>query len=439
MALSAEDQKTYEERDRLYSTAKQSECSVCGWSMSVRIQDGRAVIACPRDPTHQGYRRLRSLTQLAKAGEYISYVSELVARREQEKMETQDPETQALTVYGTERHLMTADIARQVIAHIWPGAGAPAVARAIMICAQHNLNPLMKDLYIIHFEGKSDKDEVVLGIDGYRKMARRRTAFSYRDGPRAMTAQEVEATGEDPKLLIGAYVALQTPGGGRFPGYGFWPRDQEPLGRDKGNTKFNMACKRAEAAALRRVMPDNELPAPVDIDGTFADIAEVAAIAPPSSQVDRETGELAEGLGHCPVHHKPFKSGRYGPYCGTKLADGSWCKEKSGKILNGDGPKPAPAARPPTPGIEPAEVVEVGRQDMLAEGPPAIRDEDFLAMSDVEQARLLLQQVEELKRDQGAQAFVRIREELGITKTAVELAPEDRLRVLKAVIGTKAI
>ncbi len=37
-----------------------------------------------------------------------------------------------------------------------------------------------------------------------------------------------------------------------------------------------------------------------------------------------ETGPL------CPTHHKA-KSGKYGLYCPTRLADGSWCRWRGGK------------------------------------------------------------------------------------------------------------
>jgi len=330
--VSEQNAAEYARREAIYATAKASECSVCLRQMGVRLENGQPVVRCQTDPTHEGYRRLRSLTQLAKDGMYIPYVSERVQRKKEEQLEEQiqDPETRALAVYGGDRQMMTTEIAQKIVAHIWPGAPADAVARAVMICAQNNLNPLMKHLYIIHYPSKSGgpgRDECVLGIDGYRIIARRRSPFSYREGPRAMTAEEIEARGEDPKQMIGSVVVLETPGGGRFPGYGFWRRDQEPLGIDKGNTKGNMADKRAEAAAFRRIMPDNELPVPVALDVAFSDISDYVAIAAPST-VNTETGEISEDLGRCPVHNKAFKQGQYGPYCGKKLADGTWCKEK---------------------------------------------------------------------------------------------------------------
>ena len=73
----------YAERDALHAAARVSECNQCGRQMVVRTSAGEAVLGCPADPTHQGYRRWRSLSALAKEGNYIPYVSEYVERRRQ--------------------------------------------------------------------------------------------------------------------------------------------------------------------------------------------------------------------------------------------------------------------------------------------------------------------------------------------------------------------
>lgn len=31
---------------------------------------------------------------------------------------------------------------------------------------------------------------------------------------------------------------------------------------------------------------------------------------------------------NCAIHNKPMREGKFGPYCATKLDDGSWCKYK---------------------------------------------------------------------------------------------------------------
>jgi len=38
-------------------------------------------------------------------------------------------------------------------------------------------------------------------------------------------------------------------------------------------------------------------------------------------------GKVQKAVQVCPVHHKPFREGKFGMYCATKMEDGSWCKE----------------------------------------------------------------------------------------------------------------
>jgi hypothetical protein len=83
----------------------------------------------------------------------------------------------------------------------------------------------------------------------------------------------------------------------------------------------NIAEKRAKALALKNGF---HLPIPSweDVEGTFMgdkryDLESTA----------RDLGTETTDLGSCPVHHKPFREGTYGPYCPTKV-DGKWCKEK---------------------------------------------------------------------------------------------------------------
>ena len=82
----------------------------------------------------------------------------------------------------------------------------------------------------------------------------------------------------------------------------------------------DMADKRGKATALKEAfhlplpsvedIPIGEQPIkPYDVESTATEIKD-------------------DNLGECPVHHKPFRKGQYGPHCTTKLEDGTWCKEK---------------------------------------------------------------------------------------------------------------
>jgi len=52
--------------------------------------------------------------------------------------------------------------------------------------------------------------------------------------------------------------------------------------------------------------------------------------------------QAAGELGDCPEHQKPFRVGKFGPHCASKLPDGSWCKRKPALARVGV-PAPAPA------------------------------------------------------------------------------------------------
>lgn len=397
----------YAGRQALYDTAKVSECSVCRRQMDVRTSAGGLVLACPADPTHEGYRKRRSLTRLVKDGYYIPYVSELVERRRQEEMEAQignDEATRALVTYGSQDQAMTAPAAKRIIGHLWPNAKSAAVERALLISVQYNLNPLNHDVYIIPFKNKDGtvSEVVVLGIEANRKMARRRTSYSYVDGPRAMTTQEVRDTGEDPEKTIGAICVLQTEGGNRFPGYGFWRRGANVMGDDKGNTAFNMACYRAERSALKRVMPDAELPAPVGmvIDGVFADVTAIGEQPKLQAPAVRPTSPPAK-----PSEAKPTP---------RPTADDDNQPGPPDDVSDLFGPEF---------GGEPAPAQPAAR--------PRLIEADFLALSSLEQEKLISAEMVRIERP----AFHEIRAKLGLTKATSGLTPEERLALAKAVVA----
>src|SRR3990167_1685514 len=130
------------------------------------------------------------------------------------------PESRELAVYGSEMLPMTQTAAQRIIERLWPRASNGAREMALMIAVQNNLNPLNKEVYIIPFK---DQEVVVLGIEANRKMARRRTPYSYKDGPRPLRAEEMEDMGEDPKQTLGVLCNRQArprPCGG--PGIGSW-------------------------------------------------------------------------------------------------------------------------------------------------------------------------------------------------------------------------
>jgi len=152
---------------------------------------------------------------------------------------------------------MNQSKAMYLLKTIWPGAPQQEIVKAGIICAQYNLNPLMRQIYLIQF----GKDWVpVLGIKATRAIAQRKHSYSYLDGPRVMTEQEQVVTfGEADKDRLWAVCKLKDESNNIYPGYGFWPKDKPAYGIDKGNSPRNMAFIRAERSALDKMAP-GELP-----------------------------------------------------------------------------------------------------------------------------------------------------------------------------------
>ena len=158
---------------------------------------------------------------------------------------------------------MSRGKATYLLQTVWPGASQEAITRAALICAQYQLNPLLKHIALLRFTNKrTGKDvwEPVLEIKASRIIAHRNHIFTYEDGPRMMTDIEEKAIfGEVYSDRLCAIVKLKDNLGNIFPGYGFWLKGDEPYGQDKGNTKANMAFIRAERNALDKMAP-GELP-----------------------------------------------------------------------------------------------------------------------------------------------------------------------------------
>ena len=280
-ALEAESRR----REELYAASRSSECSECAGRMTVATSEGALVIRCAAEASHQGYRRQKTLTELHNEGMVIPYVSDAIERKRRRKLEETlgTEESQALVVPGT-RYLITPEAARRAIHALWPKAGPEAKVRCELTCAQHNLNPLDKEIFIGTVnEGKPNQvDVVLLGIPGNRKIARRKSHYRVVDGPRAMTKEEVEAIRENYDQKLWAIMVLELPDGARVTGHGAFAMNSAPLGEDKGNSRYNMACIRAERNALAQIVPPEQLPAPLamEVEGVFYDIGEMDNVAP---------------------------------------------------------------------------------------------------------------------------------------------------------------
>ncbi len=229
-------------------------CAMCGSPLTIfyDLIKHEAYLACHAELTHFGF-----------AKQYESREYNIESRREHMEKEIGVDKARQLEKYSGITSLRKEE-AREIIDTIWPEAGkaSPAeVFKAVTICAQYGLNPLMKHLYLIPFWNKDRKgyDYVaVLGIGATRLIASRKHAYSYIDDtPRLMTAEDQEKTfGElSPNKLMAVTILKDMKTGATARGYGSWPKDVDPKGVDKGNSKANMAFIRSERQALDRLCP----------------------------------------------------------------------------------------------------------------------------------------------------------------------------------------
>ena len=195
-------------------------------------------------------------------------------RRRQLEQQIGDKNAAAVMKYQGIMTLSQKD-ATDIIATIWPRAikEAPAeVKRAMLICVQYRLNPLMKHLYLLPFKDKEESKKqgkeifnwaVALGISANRLLARRQGPYSYFDNtPRIMTDDEQKIIfGKVDKHKLWAITKIKDKEGNEAQGYGWWPKKDDGTadvyGADKGNTPEGMAMIRSERQALDRLRPDS--------------------------------------------------------------------------------------------------------------------------------------------------------------------------------------
>lgn len=205
---------------------------------------------------------------------------------------------------------LTKAEAKEILLTIWPEAPEIEVLKAAMICAQYGLNPLMKHVFLIPFKRRQkgmvvgEDYATVLGIKATRLIAHRCGDFSYLDDtPRVMTEEEQKRIfGDVDNFKLWAITKLKDSKGNEAPGYGCWPKGEDPYGTDKGNTKANMAMIRSERNALDRLFA-GEMPQGVEvIDEEYA--TETSLISPPEGvEKQKQEGEPTKVVPH--ESHEP--------------------------------------------------------------------------------------------------------------------------------------
>jgi hypothetical protein len=252
------------EQNDLERIIKYNVCAECGRALYIYLDmsmpEHLRYASCPNQK-HQGIER-------------IAHGPADTVKKEMEAINKMTQEQRVALRPNVGISVMTEKAAMTIINTLWPTAPDIEKKKAMMICRDYNLNPLLKQLYILAFkhkvkgqwDGHSYDYAIVHGIETTRIQARRQRHYSYLDlSPRAATQAEVEKiNGEFDDSKIWAICILRDQFKDTFTALGSWPKDQPAYGAEKGNTQLNMAKIRAERAALKYMCPEL-IPAGTDV------------------------------------------------------------------------------------------------------------------------------------------------------------------------------
>lgn len=316
-----------DDRELLKKLRLTNVCAECGGELEALydIKKHLPYLQCKSNPDHEGIAK-----EYREPGEL-----NIPTRREQLVQEHGEVKTRALAKVPTTGAL-TQSQAMHILKLVYPMVPEDEIVRCAILCRDFALHPLMKEVYIIPF-GKGDKQVwvTVLGINATRKLMAQRGSFSYLDNtPRVMKEEEQrDIFGEVDPHNIRAITKLETKDGLKAQGYGSWPKDREPYGIDKGNSKANMAFIRSERNAFGRLFTD-AIPQNVEIvDEAYIELPDV------DKKVVEATGEIIEAEAvevkeapkehWCKEHNCPFEKKVRGTsiWYAHPLPGGKWCNE----------------------------------------------------------------------------------------------------------------
>jgi len=352
MPIYEDETTTIADLEKIRRTGK---CKVCGAKLNIYLDgSGKAFVACWDwlRTHHEGIEKEASRYQ--KEG--LASLNIPTRRRMMEKEHGQGMTTTLEKARIPTTGALTQSQAMHILKLVYPYVPEDEIIRTAILCRDFGLHPLMKEVYIIGFKntktGKVDYSTVI-GIAANRKMAAdKKGAYSFIDlSPRAASKEEIikqyGANSEEERDNLISICILKGEKGNEAVGYGLWPKNEEPRGTNKGNTKRNMANIRSERQALDR-LPGEALPLR-DLDV----IDEAYAEVPDMGKVSKTTGEIIEGESTeipeealaaasaesetkehwCYEHNCAFekKHSRFGDFYAHKAPDGSWCNEAKKK------------------------------------------------------------------------------------------------------------
>jgi len=297
-------------REDLEKIRKANRCKVCGGWLNMFLDNfsedpqkrGKAFIACNDWPrTHHDEGIEKEATEYEKKGMEALNIN---TRRKIMDKEFGIETIRALAKYQGVVSL-TKEGAREVITKLWPKAEEASpeeVFKAITICTQYGLNPLMGHLDLIpHWNSDKKRYDYVcvLEIKANRLIASRKHHWTFLDDtPRISTEEEeikhyrkmnpdkLRAIAKMRDLLTGAEVTA----------WGEWPKQKEkdgkkipnePKGIDKGNSMENMACIHAERKGLDMLYP-------ADMPSSDIPVMDEDYIDSTARVIDEQTGEITE-------------------------------------------------------------------------------------------------------------------------------------------------
>lgn len=349
-------------REDLLNLSKRNQCKECGERLELFIDSTitphKAFLACTdwRRSRHEGIEREASRYEM----EGLASLN-IPTRREIMEQQFGKPTTKALDKYIGVVSLTKLE-AKEILVSVYPDAPEAEITRAVLLCASYGLNPLMKHVFLIPFNRKKEGRIVgtdwvtVLGIKAKRLLASRRGPYSYIDDtPRVMTDDEQKTRfGQvEPEKLWVITKGKDPATGAEAAGYGFWPKNKEPYGIDKGNTAFNMAAIRSESQMVDRLRP-GEMPEGIDV---MPEEVATGIVEGEFKVVDEEpTMESESGPKEhwCEEHNRQYERKVRGTsvWYAHSLPSGKWCNEKKKAEAAVAAPLSAPE---PEPEPEPAE------------------------------------------------------------------------------------
>lgn len=275
----------------------QNVCQECSGRLSIAWSGDGYILRCTHDITHKGISREPTTNYFP--GSHIAGIPKKEYRELESKHGT---ETTTALAQIQSRAVLNKEQATFLVQTLWGDAPTIEKAKAVALCVNYQLNPLMKHVYLVGYKRKDGQGKdwsLMLGIQANRLIASRQGRFSYIDNsPRLMNEEEQKAIFGD--VSTSDYRAIcklrDYTDDTTTQGYGVWPKSNQPKGTDKGNTPQNMAFVRAERQALDRLRP-GEMPQNVEV--IDADYEEVPIIA------NKETGEIIEILPETDVIPEP--------------------------------------------------------------------------------------------------------------------------------------